>query len=194
MADSNSLSEKTIRSQTVFTGRVVRLEVLDVELEDGRTAYREVVRHKGAVAVLGRTPDGRFVFVRQYRKAAEKVMLEVVAGILEPGEPHAEAARREMREETGYDIVRLTSLGAIFPTPAYVDERIEVYAAELSAEAGPHDRDHDERLEVVTMTAGEFEDRIGRGEIEDAKTLALWSLYRAAARRGGAPETDASAR
>jgi ADP-ribose pyrophosphatase len=176
--------ERTLSTRTVFSGRVVRVEVQDVELENGQKAYREVVRHKGAVAVLAQKPDGRFVLVKQFRTGSRQVMTEVIAGILEPGEQPEEAARREVREETGYEVRRLVRMAQVYPTPGYVDERIQLYFAELGAEQGAHDRDWDERLDVVELTAAEITELIRHGSLEDAKTLAAWSLYAAGAGRG----------
>jgi ADP-ribose pyrophosphatase len=172
------MNEKTLKSKTVFEGRLVRLEVQDVELEDGRTAYREFVRHAPAVAVVARRADGRFLFVRQFRKAVEKLMLEVPAGICEPGEDPRVAAGRELVEETGYAFQSLEKIGRIFPTPGYVDEVIDVYFAEVPAEPGACNPDWDERVELVVFTADEFEASIRRGEVEDGKTLAAWTLYK----------------
>ena len=167
-------------------GCVVSVEVQDVELETGQAAIREIVRHRGAVAVLARRPDGRFLFVRQFRKPVEQIMLEVVAGVLELDEHPEDAARRELREETGYVATDLRPLGVVHPSPGYLDERIEVFAAEVGLEAGPRALDHDERVEVAPLTAEEFESLAWRGGVSDAKTLAAWTLYKAAAPRGAA--------
>ena len=78
------MREKTISKKTVYTGRILGLEVQEIEMENGKKGLREIVRHRGAVAVLARLPDGRFVLVRQFRKPVEKEMLEVVAGNREP--------------------------------------------------------------------------------------------------------------
>jgi hypothetical protein len=72
--------EKTLRAETRYVGRIVSVEVQEVELETGQQAFREIVRHRGAVAVLAVRPDARFLFVRQFRKPVEQVVLEVVAG------------------------------------------------------------------------------------------------------------------
>lgn len=174
------MHEKTLSRQTVFEGRLVRVETLQVELENGLTAYRELVRHPGAVCVLLRAPDKRLALVRQYRVGAQKQMLEVVAGILNAGEDPDAAAHREVREETGFALTRLSRMGMLYPTPGYVEERIVCYYGE-AGEQGARQLDHDERVEVELIDESEFQARIRRGEIEDAKTLAAWALYQAGA-------------
>ena len=171
------MHEKTLTRKIVYDGRILRVEVQEVELADGTRAPREIIRHAPAAAVLTRTPDGRFVFVRQLRKPVEQVVLEIAAGICEPGEAPAATAARELREETGYTATRLVELGPVFVTPGYVDERITLFYAEVAGAAGPTACDADERLEVVYLTADEFERRLRNGEILDAKTIAAWLLY-----------------
>lgn len=172
------MRELTKSSRTIYDGRVVRLELLDVELEDGRPAFREIVRHARAVAVLAREPDGRFLFVRQFRKAMESLCLELVAGLNEPGEDPDVAVRRELREETGAEAVRLVHLGEVWASPGYVDEKIDLYYAECAAQRGARSLDEDERLEVVPLTSAEIEALIRDNTLRDAKTLAAWALYR----------------
>ena len=171
------MHEKTIKAETLYRGRLVDVEMQDVELETGQTAVREIVRHKSAVAVLARLPDGRFVFIRQFRKPAEKIMLEVVAGLLDEGEDPVASARRELKEETGYEALSIDRLGQIYPSPGYLDERIDIFFAELPETPGQRDLDHDERLEVIYLSSDQFSRMIQRGEVEDSKTLATWSLF-----------------
>ena len=104
--ENSPLFEKTLGVRTAFKGHAVTVDVIDIELPDGRRAVRECVRHKGAVAILARRPDGRFVFVRQYRKCIEQAYVEVVAGGIEEGEAPDVTAHREMREESGYLVRR----------------------------------------------------------------------------------------
>ena len=76
----NDLTEKTLNTERKYTGKIISVDLLDIELPDGRKAKREVIRHGNAVAILARRPDGKFVFVKQYRKAAEEALIEVIAG------------------------------------------------------------------------------------------------------------------
>ena len=123
-------------------------------------------------------PDGRFVFVRQFRKPLERVMLETVAGKLEPGEDPEECARREVMEETGYRAGESAKLGVIYPSPGYTDETIHVYHVKLIPEMVTAGGDEDEDLEVVHLTSAEIEEMVASGDIEDGKTLAMWLLYK----------------
>jgi ADP-ribose pyrophosphatase len=138
------------------------------------------------VAVFVRHRDGRLVFIRQFRKPAERVVLELVAGILEPGEDPAAGARRELREETGYDAVRLEPLGPIFSSPGYVDERIDLFLAEVDGAPAALRLDPDERVQPAAMTEAEFRDLARRGGVVDGKTLAAWALVQCRAAGGGA--------
>ncbi|MBW7907650.1 MAG: NUDIX hydrolase [Kiritimatiellae bacterium] len=174
------MNERTLSSKTVFSGRLIQVETLQVELENGQSAYRELVRHPGAICVLLRAPDGRWALVRQYRVGAQKELLEVVAGILNAGEDPELAAHREVREETGFLLTRLVPMGILYPTPGYVAERILCYYAE-SGSQGERQLDPDERVEVELIEESDLRARVRRGEIEDAKTLAAWALYQAGA-------------
>jgi len=176
------MNEKTISSQRAFDGRLLKLDVLEVELDNGRRARREIVRHPGAVAIWARAPDGRFVFVRQFRKAIEQELVEVVAGTLEAGETPEACARREIREETGYAVKTLTPLGSIFTAPGFCTERIFLFYAEL-ATSGPADPDPDERLDVVLLDEAAWKAMISRGAVQDAKTWAAWGMFEARRRR-----------
>ncbi|HMP73189.1 MAG TPA: NUDIX hydrolase [Kiritimatiellia bacterium] len=179
-------SETTLSKRTVFQGRILNLEVQDVRLENGEVAYREIVRHHGAVGVLGQLPDGPFVFVRQFRKPVERMMTEVVAGLLDAGESPEAAARREVREETGLEVVELVNLGSFYASPGFVDEHVTAFFARLQQGEGLAQTDEDERVEVVLMSAGEVEAMLNSGEPMDAKTVAIWGLYRMLEQRQGA--------
>lgn len=171
------LTETTLASERKYEGRIIDVDMIDIELPDGRRSKREVVRHKNAVAVLSRLPDGRFVFVQQYRKAAEEALLEVVAGGLEDGESPDEGARRETAEETGYEVVSIRKLTTIICSPGYCDERIHLFLAELSERPHEQHQDADENVFPVVLTEKEVEAGIVDGTIVDAKTIAAWACY-----------------
>ena len=172
------MKEKTISSKMVFDGKLLKVEVQEVELAGGIRSIREIVRHPGAIAVLSQLPDGRYVFVSQYRKPIEKDLLEVVAGTLEPGEDPEECAKRELIEETGYTCDSIRKLSVLHLAPGYSTEEIHLYYALLKPEQAEACPDDDEKLDVVYLSAKEVESMISGGEIEDAKTLAAWLLHK----------------
>lgn len=170
--------EKTLATERKYTGKIIDVDLLDIELPDGRTATREVVRHGNAVAILARRPDGKFVLVKQYRKAAEEALVEVIAGGLEKGEDPVDGVKRETAEETGYDVKSIEYLTTIICTPGYCEERIHLYFAELSDKPHAQDQDPDENVYPVVMSADEIEAGIRDGSIFDSKTLSAWLAYR----------------
>ncbi|RKX46471.1 MAG: ADP-ribose pyrophosphatase [Verrucomicrobia bacterium] len=170
--------EKTISTRTVFEGRILDVDVLEVELEDGRRSVREIVRHGVAVAIIPQLPDGRFVFIRQFRKAMERVCFEVVAGNCDPGEEPAVSAARELKEETGYISESMELLGPVFPSVGYCTERIDIFFAEVG-EQGATSFDEDESIETIILSESEMDEMIRTNQIADAKTLAAWMLFKA---------------
>lgn len=169
--------EKTIGSKTVFNGRIMSVDVLDVELSDGRITTREIIRHGVAVAVIARRRDGDFVFIRQFRKAMERVCFEVMAGNVDPGEDSETAAIRELKEETGYEPESIRFLSSIYPSVGYCTERIDVFYADVN-EPGDTDFDHDENIETLLLTEQQMDTLIRDGEVLDSKTLAAWMLWK----------------
>ena len=172
------LTEKTLSCERKYTGKIVSVDLLEVELPDGRKAKREVVRHGNAVAILARRPDGNFVFVKQYRKPAEEALIEAIAGGLEPGEDPIEGAKRETAEETGYDVTEIQPLTTIICTPGYCEERIHLFYAELSGTAHSQDQDPDENVFPVILSEDEVESGIRDGSIFDSKTLCAWFCWK----------------
>ena len=162
--------EKILSTERIYSGRVVNLEVSQVELPDGKQQMREIIRHSGASAVVALDEDNRVLMVRQYRVAAGKVMLEIPAGLLNSSEDPMAAAVREFQEETGYKPTQIEALGGFHPAPGYTTEYINLYFATGLVEsrlAG----DADEFIEVDRLTIGEVMALIQSGEITDAKTI-----------------------
>ena len=173
------MKEKTIVSKRKFNGRLLKLDLLEVRLRSGHLARREIVRHPGAVAALCRLPDGRFIFVKQFRKAIESDLLEVVAGTREPNEDSSSCARREVKEETGYKAAALKRLGHVYTAPGFCNERIDIFFARLGGRQSQSSPDSDEQIEPVYLTKREVLNLLAAGKIKDAKTLAAWSMYTA---------------
>jgi len=171
------MHEKTISKKTLFEGRILSLDIHEVELSGGRVGTREIIRHGAAVAVVARRRDGRFVFIRQFRKAMERMCFEVMAGNVDPGEAAQAAAIRELKEETGYIPDSIRFLSSIYPSMGYCTERIDIFYADVH-EPGETDFDHDENIETVLVTEEEMDTMIRAGKVEDAKTLAAWALWK----------------
>jgi len=155
----------------------VRLSVDRVRLPNGNVTELELIRHPGAAAAVPVASDGSVLLVRQYRYAAADWLLEVPAGKLDRGEAPESCALREVEEETGYRPGRLDSLGWIFTTPGFTDEKIWLYLAR-DLVATRQELQHDEVLTVVRMPLAEAVERAAAGEIRDAKSVC--ALLRAA--------------
>lgn len=170
--------EKTISTRRIHEGRIINLREDTVQFPSGRTGKREIVEHKGAVCIVPLLPDGRVIMVRQYRKPAEAVLLELPAGSLEHGEDPLVCAGRELTEECNYKAGRLTPLFSCYLAPGYTTELLHGYLGEdLQEEAGTPDED--ENLDIQTYTLEELLPMIDDGRIRDAKTICgLLALYR----------------
>jgi ADP-ribose pyrophosphatase len=154
----------------VFRGRIVDLSVDRVRLPNGNVCDLELIRHPGAAAVVPVDGDGQVVLVRQYRYAAGGWLYEVPAGKLDPGESPEVCARRELEEETGIAAGKLTSLGWIWTTPGFTDERIWLFlATELTS--ARQALQADEVLSVHRLPFAEAVSLAQRGEIHDAKSI-----------------------
>jgi ADP-ribose pyrophosphatase len=170
------LTEKLLRGEEVFAGKLLRVHRDVVRLPDGSEGVREYIRHPGAVAIVALFDDGRVLLERQFRYPHGREFIELPAGKLEPGEPHAETARRELLEETGYVASSWTRLGLLNPSVAYTDEDIELFLAR-GLEKREARLDPGEFLEVLTPSFAEALVMLRDGRITDAKTVAglLWA-------------------
>ncbi len=164
------LREITLQSEEKFSGPIFRVTHDIVSLPDGSTAFRDVVRHKGAVCVLPLTKEGDVILARQYRQGTSSVTLEIPAGKLDTvNEDHAAAAARELEEETGARAGKWIFLGDYYGSPAILEERIVMFlATDLSF--GACHPDADEFLEPLRLPLSTLVDMALRGEIPDGKT------------------------
>jgi ADP-ribose pyrophosphatase len=164
------MNEKSIGKQEVYKGRVIKLDVHDVELSNGKKSKREIISHPGAVAVVAVDEKQHILMVRQYRFAAQKVLLEVPAGTLNIGENPLEAAPRELREETGYRPQHIERIGGIYVAPGYTTEYIHLFYAHTLV-YDPLEMDDDEMIDVERLSFAEVFKKIESGEIEDGKSI-----------------------
>lgn len=165
------LNEKTLTSELVYDGRLLKVYLDTVELVNSKTSWREVIRHPGAVVVVPIDSEGNIHLVRQFRYPYGKAVLEVPAGKLEFGEEPFPAAQRELSEEIGASAEEWTEMGEMLPTPGFCDELQHVYLAQGLTFGATHP-DEDEFLEQVTMPLEEAVAMAVDGRLEDSKTVA----------------------
>jgi ADP-ribose pyrophosphatase len=144
---------------------------------EGFEIRRSVVRHAGSAVMMVMDGRRRVLLVKQYRLPAQKFLWELPAGRLDPGETPLQAARRELREETGYSARKWTKLASYFASPGFLAEKMNLYLAEdlKEGQATPME---DERIETRWHTLKQIEDGIRTGAIEDGKTIAALAAYR----------------
>lgn len=178
MGKDADLIEEKVSSEDVFDGNLLHVKKDTVRLPNGNIAYREWIKHPGASAVVPVTPEGRLIFVRQYRYPIQQVTLEIPAGKLDAeGEDPLDCARRELSEETGYQAEKYTFLTKLATTVGFSNEFIYIYAAE-GLTAGRQHPDEDEFINVCTLTMDEAMAKIRSGEICDAKSVTAVLLLR----------------
>ncbi len=168
----DSLTETVLESNQVFDGSRIKVRVDDVEMADGRKARREVVEHPDAVVILALRDNGLIAFVRQWRHATGRALLELPAGRVDPGEEPAETARRELREEVGLDPARLDFARGFYVAPGFANEFLHGFVARDCVES-PLEADEDEELIVEWMPLGDAIELVESGEIIDAKSVIM---------------------
>jgi ADP-ribose pyrophosphatase len=166
------LEEKTIQTKEIYSGKVVSLQLQEVELPNGKMAKREIIKHPGAVAIIAITDENKIVMVEQFRKALERIIVEIPAGKLEKGEEPVDCARRELEEETGYECRNLELLVSFYTSPGFADEIVHVYIAKgLVKKENAAELDEDEFVNLEELTLDEAIEYIKEQKIYDAKTV-----------------------
>jgi ADP-ribose pyrophosphatase len=157
----------------VFSTRVFAIDVETVPLPDGRSHDVATVRHAPCVVLIPVLDDGRIVLIRQYRHSVKRVLWELPAGSIDPGESPEAAAMRECEEETKLAPSRAEQLAAMFPAPGYCDEQMMFFrmtGLHAPAADSPHAPDEDEDITVHPTTVAEARAMLARGDIVDLKT------------------------
>ncbi len=178
-AEAQATYESTLQhhSQMVYEGRVVSLRVDTITKPDGHSYKREVIVHSGAVVVVPIDSEGKIILVRQWRRAAARILTELPAGTLEPPEEPIACADRELQEEIGYKANKITPLGGFFSAPGFCTEYLYLFLAEDLSES-QLEPDDNEAIDVLRVTLDEALEMIGSGEICDAKSVAGILRYR----------------
>jgi len=170
--ENMELAEKQLTSEKIYEGKLLHVYRDEILLPNGHKGAREYIKHLGAVAVVATDKDGRIAVEHQFRYPFGKVLLEIPAGKLDyTGEDPLEAAKRELREETGITALSWQYLGPFYPTVAYSTEVIHLYwAKDLSF--GERELDEDESINFEMVDMNEFVEMILEGKVPDSKTQA----------------------
>lgn len=157
--------------RVIYRGAKIDLALQPVSMNDGTRKDREVVVHRGAVALVPMVDAGHVCLLRNYRYSADETLIEVPAGTIDPGETPDSTAGRELTEETGYRAGRITRLTDWWVSPGVFTERMYLYLCE-DLTPGSTDHQPDERLEPFVVPWGEAVAMAVDGRIRDAKTIA----------------------
>lgn len=166
------LKEKTLSSKEIYKGNIIQVSIEEVQLPNGKTSKREIVKHPGAVAIIALTSEKKLVLVRQYRKPLDMVIYEIPAGKLELGEEPFHCVERELEEETGYRSDSIKHIQSFYTSPGFADEIVHLYFTdELEKLENSAGLDDDEFLDLIEVTIDEAEKLIEENKIYDAKTV-----------------------
>jgi len=169
------LNEKFIAGEQVYDGHFLKIQRDKVMLPDGKTTFREYIKHPGAVVILPLFSDGTVLLERQFRYPVNKVFIEFPAGKIDPEENPLDCAKRELQEETGYTADSWQFVGTIHNAIAYSDEHLDIFLAR-DLHQGPSNLDDGEFLETYRTTLAELMDAVQSGQVTDVKTVigAFW--------------------
>ena len=169
------MKEKYHKTQFEYKGKAVSFTSHEIILPNGKNATREFLVHPGATAVLPFINKDTVVLVKQYRYPVKEVTLEVPAGKIDSRETPYSCVKRELKEETGFSAKKIIKLNTFWPTPAFADEVLHIYAAfDLTKDkASP---DEDEFISYQTVPFKKLLEWIRLGKIKDSKTI-IAALY-----------------
>ena len=163
-----TFEEKTLATERLFEGKIINVRRDRVTVMEGES-FREIVEHNGGAVIAAVKPNGNMIMVRQFRKPAERVMLEVPAGKIDPGEDPADTAVRELKEETGYTAGKIRKLTQMYPSVGYSEEILHIYLC-TDLEAGETNPDENEAIDIEEYPVDTLVQMVMNGEIQDGKS------------------------
>jgi ADP-ribose pyrophosphatase len=162
---------RVLQTRTLYTGRIITVEIERVQLPHGPEVDIELVRHPGSVVLLPMASPNELILVRQYRHAVGRFLWELPAGSLATGEDPAAGARRECHEEIGLVPGRMEQVAALYPTPGFCTELMYFFrCTELTRPSTVAEQDEDEDLEPRAFTLAAIREMVRTGEVADMKT------------------------
>jgi ADP-ribose pyrophosphatase len=187
---------RVLHTERPFHGHVVDVRVDRIASADGRTGWREVVEHPGAVAALVVDQEGAVLLVDQWRHAVGGRLVEIPAGKYDVrGEQVEDALRRELGEEVRVEGGTLTWLATFYTTPGWSDEVVDLYLAEgvRPIDGDGPEADWEEAGMVVVRLSYEEALALATTRLPgDSKTLVAVTLY--GLRRAGLWSPDPAGR
>jgi ADP-ribose pyrophosphatase len=172
---------KKISRNHIYNGRIIDVYYDDVELSDGTKTIREVVAHEEGAAIVAVNDEQEIILVKQFRYPVGKDMVELPAGLIDEGETPLEAAKRELKEETGYVANEWIHLISTYSSPGWQDEKVHIFAARDLRHVSEQSLDGDEELTFYKEAFDDILEKVNSGEITDAKTiigvLMYWHRY-----------------
>lgn len=170
------LREETVSKETIYSGKIIDVELQQVRLPDGRFSKREIIRHASAVAILAVDDDENVYLVEQFRKPIDSLILEIPAGHVEEGEDPAYTALRELKEETGMAAEEIKLLNRYYSSPGFTDEVIYFFIAKKLTES-VQSLDKDEFINVKKIPFEELLRMVNENEIADGKAVLAAYYY-----------------
>ncbi|MBM0046370.1 NUDIX hydrolase [Anaerococcus sp. mt242] len=166
----NKFYETSIKSDTIYDGKILKLRVETVELQNKKYSKREIVDHQKGVGIIAYDGDDKLWMVSQYRIVVDKVMLEIPAGLVDPNEAPIESAKRELQEEVGFFPEQIDFLFTMHASPGFTNDKLLFFVAKNLKES-KLELDEDENLEAKSYPIDELYNMVENGEITDAKTI-----------------------